>query len=361
MSEDELATACLEGLRAALPPETEIELRPGVSAHRKVHPGGRLRIRGPWGEMALPCELKRRVNNTVIVLMDRRIREAGHGAGDVRGTPRWILFAEHVTPRQAHDLRADGIAFVDTRGNVQIWGPGLYVRVLGNKPAARKPKTPRLTRPAAARVLFALLQNPRRVQEPYRELAEQTGVAPDTVSRVFHDLRGKGYLKVWGRRERAVIRLTELMELWTVAYEDALRPKLEPKRCHWAGAKPVEQIANLLPLGPGEPPVLLGGEVAAALLTDMIRPTSATLYVPPGTQRAVMKALHLVPQPDGPVTLLHTFGVTNEWTPRKPAPAHLADPLLVHAELMREGDDRARMAAQAIYDRYIVRRFPDDQ
>jgi hypothetical protein len=36
----------------------------------------------------------------------------------------------------------------------------------------------------------------------------------------------------------------------------------------------------------------------------------------------------------------------------------LADPLLIHAELMRENDDRARAAAEEVYDRHIVGRFP---
>ncbi len=362
MGEAELTADCLEGLRTALPPNTELVLRHGELAPEDAYIDGWLHVQGPWGEMEIPFENKRRVNKTVLALMDRRFREHGYRRDDNLGdTPRWMLLTEYVTTRQAGDLREERIAFADTRGNVHLWGPGLYVWVIGNKPAARRPKTPRLARPAAARVLFALLQDPRRAQEPYRELAKKTGVAPDTVNRVFNDLEGKGYLKVWGARERAVTRLPELVELWTVAYEDALRLKLQPKRCHWAGGGPVEEIANLLPIDPGDPPVLLGGEVAAALLTDTIRPTTATLHVQPGTQRTVMKALHLVPRPDGPITLLHTFGATNQWRPPEPARTHLADPLLVHAELMREGGERAKITAEQIYDRYIVRRFPSDR
>ena len=70
-----------------------------------------------------------------------------------------------------------------------------------------------------------------------------------------------------------------------------------------------------------------------------------------------MEALGLVPRPDGPITLLCTFGATNEWRqPERPA-LRLADPLLIHAELLRMGDDRARATAAQVYERYIVNRF----
>lgn len=363
MSEAEQTADCVEGLRTALPPGTGLELRDGELALEDDPIDGWLHVQGPWGALEIPFANRRRVNKAALALMDRRFRERGprRNDPDLGDRPRWMLFTEYVTTRQAHELRKGGIAFADTRGNVHLWGPGLYLRVIGNRPAARRPKTTRLMRPAAGRVLFALLQDPRRAEMPYRELAKQTGVAPDTVNRVFKDLEGKGYLKVWGTRGRAVTRLPELVELWTLAYEDALRPKLQPKQCHWAGARPVEELAHFMPLGPEEPAVLLGGEAAAAVLTDTIRPTTATLHVPPGTQRDVMKALDLVPRLDGPITLLHTFGTTNACQPPKPAPTHLADPLLVHAELLREGDDRARIAAEAIYDQYIVRRFPRDR
>lgn len=362
MDEAELTADCVKAMRTALPPEAELELTPGGIGLGDAHIDGRLHIHGPWGRIEVPVETRVRVNKAAIALMDRRFRTQGEGRNHDQGeAPRWVLFTEHVTARQARELREGGIGFVDTRGNVHIWGPGLYVWVTGNKPAARRQRTLRLTRRTAARVLFVLLQDPHRAQAPYRELADHAGVAPDTVNRVFNELQAKGYLRTWGTREREVTRLPELMELWTLGYEDELRPKLQPKRCQWTGAGPIEDIVNVLPMAPPELPVLLGGELAAAVLTDMIRPTTAVLHVPHDAQLAAMKALGLVPRPDGPITLLHTFGETNEWRPPRPVPTHLADPLLVHAELMRQGDDRTRMVADEIYDQYIVRRFPDDR
>ena len=361
MGDTALTTDCLEGLRAAMPPDAEVEVCPSHPADGDRHPAGVLRIRGPQGEIEIPVETRRRVNPATVALIDRGFGPPGLGMDGVAEDdhPRWVLFTEYVNAHQARDLRAAGIAFADTRGNAHLWGPGLHVWVAGHRPAAGTARAPGLVRPAPARVLFALLQDPHRAQEPYRELAARAGVAPDTVKRVFHDLQAKGYLKVWGTRERELMRLPELVEVWILAYEDALRPRLQPKRFQWGGGGPVEDLVALLPLGPEAPPVLLGGEVAVALLTDGIRPATATLHVLPGTQRQVLRALDLVPRPDGPITLLHTFGATNAWARPEGVHARLVDPLLIHAELMRMNDDRVRAAAEDVYDHFVERRFAD--
>ncbi len=227
----------------------------------------------------------------------------------------------------------------------------------GNRRTASAKKTTGLTRATAARVLFVLLQDPRRARDPYREIAAKAGVVLDTVHRVFHELLVKGYLKVWEGRERILTRMPELHELWMTAYEDGLRPKLQPKRCARMGGGNVGDLR--LPLADASDEVwwLLGGEAAAAELTGATRPTAATIHTRAGEQRAVMKALGLMPRPDGPITLLQTFGETNEW--RNPShPAHrLVDPLLIHAELLRMGDDRAREVAAQVYERYVQTRF----
>jgi hypothetical protein len=363
MDDAQLEAACLAGVRAALPPGVRAELRRSTRDPRGLAPDARIEIHAQGGSWGIPLEVRRRFHAASLALADRRLRRPEPPrtpeARDER--PPWILFTEHATLPQACDLRARRIAFADAVGNVHLWGPGLYVWVAGNRPETRRSGTIRLTRPAAARVLFALLQDPRRAHSPYRELAATAGVAPDTVNRVLNDLERKGYLKVWGKRGRALVRLPELLELWTLAYQDGLRPKLEPRRCQQVAPGRMEELATLLASTSQRLPVLLGGEAGAAMLTDALRPATAVLHVPPAEQRQIMQALRLLPKPDGPITLLHTFGATNEWQPPDRPGTRMADPLLIHAELMREEDDRLRSTAAQIYDRHIAMRFADAQ
>ena len=184
---------------------------------------GWLQMFGPWGRIEIPFEVRPRVNNAAVALMERRFQEI---QGPRRkGLPAWILLTEYVNPEEARRLKEGGIAFADTCGNVHVWGEALYVWVTGNRPKTRRMRTPGLTRPAAARVLFVLLQEPGRAREPYRELAALANVAPDTVHRVFNDLQKKGFLRTWGTRERELVRVPELVELWTLGYGDAPAPQ----------------------------------------------------------------------------------------------------------------------------------------
>lgn len=357
MDEAELIRGCLHGLRAALPGGITAETRLGGGRPEAPDVDGWLCLRGHGGVVDIPYEAKVHVGEANVALVDRRMRDAGREGRT--GTPPWILFTRFVHGKQARRLREAGIAFADTEGNAHVWGPGLYVWVTGNRPEAGATRTPRLTRAAAARVLFVLLQDPRRVREPYRNLAAQAGVALDTVHRVFDDLQTKGYLRTGEGRARVLGRLPLLHELWITAYEDALRPKLLPTRCRRLVGGPLGDVGLPLADAANAAPWLIGGEAAAADLTEALRPTTATLHTLPGEQRAVMKALGLVPAPEGPITLLHTFGTTNEWRPTEPGPAHHADPLLIHAELLRIGDDRAKETAARLYERHIRVRFGD--
>lgn len=359
MDETGLVADCLEGLRAALPAGTEVEVRPGGLLQRAAPIDGWLEVIGPWGRVDLPFALKRRVNNATVALLEQRFREVQGPRRE--GVPTWLLLTEYVNAEQARRLREAGVAFADTRGNAHVRGEGLYVWVVGNRPTTRRLQTSGLTRPAAARVLFVLLQDPRRARQPYRELAALAEVAPDTVNRVFNGLQEKVLLKTWGEKERELARVPELAELWTLAYGDGLRPKLRPRRCQWTVGGPMADFLDVLRGERTTHGALLGGEGAAALLTDTIRPTRATLHVPHDDRRDVMRALALVPMPDGRITLLDTFGTTNEWRPPRGAPTGLVDPLLIHAELLGEDDDRATAVAAEIYDSYIVKRFEDAQ
>jgi hypothetical protein len=111
---------------------------------------------------------------------------------------------------------------------------------------------------------------------------------------------------------------------------------------------------------PGEP-ALIGGELAAALATSHLRPARAAVHVPRGdVPLELWKALKLVPDPGGNVDALEHFGAGEAWSwPDRDGP-RLAHPLLVHAEINREGaDDRLRETARLLYDRYLAETFHD--
>jgi hypothetical protein len=76
---------------------------------------------------------------------------------------------------------------------------------------------------------MALLIRPRLVGAPYRTLAKQADVALGTVAACINDLTARGLLHDTQAGRRLVDR-PQLIALWTQAYVEVLRPRLEERR-----------------------------------------------------------------------------------------------------------------------------------
>ena len=67
-----------------------------------------------------------------------------------------------------------------------------------------------------------------------------------------------------------------------------------------------------------------------------------------------MLQLHLLPDPDGTITLLQPFGQQCDWSGWQPEGLTLADPLLTFAELYGSATDRV---ADKLYRQYLSPRL----
>jgi hypothetical protein len=87
-------------------------------------------------------------------------------------------------------------------------------------------------------------------------------------------------------------------------------------------------------------------------------PQGATLHVAENHHLIAAK-LKLKPNPKGKIKFLAKFGKQNCDNNNKIA--YIADPLLVHAELMIESDDRLEETAEIIFSKYIEERQHSSQ
>jgi len=101
--------------------------------------------------------------------------------------------------------------------------------------------------------------------------------------------------------------------------------------------------------------VLWGGEVAAYLMTEHLKPQTITIY----TKKPIAKFLltnKLMENKDGDTEILEIF-----WNF---GPNHLDDnlvpPLLVYTDLMASGDARNIETARIIYDKKLSQYFRED-
>jgi hypothetical protein len=260
-----------------------------------------------------------------------------------------ILVAPYITPQQAGKLKQLKVPFIDAAGNACIDEPPLFVYITGKKPAAedRQIKKVRVFRPTGLQVIFALLCNPQLINEPYRDIAHAAQVALGTVGWVIYDLKRLDYILDKGAYGRKIINLKKLFTAWVEAYARDLRPKFHMGRFAMAEHEALENI-NWENLG-----IYLGGEAAAAKITNYLKPANATVYVPKDinnfAQNFIIKK-RLKKDPNGNIELLGTFwNFEYQWQFKE-----LAPPLLIYADLMATANDRNIETAKMIYDEFLA-------
>jgi hypothetical protein len=266
-----------------------------------------------------------------------------------------ILVAPYITPQQAAQLKQLKVPFIDAAGNACIDEPPLFVYITGKRPRAedRQMKKVRVFRPTGLQVVFALLCKPELVNAPYRDIAHAAQVALGTVGWVMDDLKRLDYLLEKGTYGRKLINRKKLFEIWVETYARDLRRKMYVGRFAMAELEILENI-NWENLG-----VYLGGEAAAAKITNYLKPAHATVYAAKNmtdfAQNLIIKK-RLKKDPNGNIELFWAFwNFEYQWQFKEIAP-----PLLVYADLMATANDRNIETAKMIYDDYLARRIEQD-
>ncbi len=294
-----------------------------------------------------------------VVEAKSRLTPATHGAATMQlqhvaaatGHPT-LLVTEYLTPPMAKKLREQKQQFADAAGNVYLEGPGLLVYVTGRKlqvehmaPNAGKAYT--LT---GLKVTFALLCDPELANAPHRAIAAAAGVALGAIPAVLADLQQTGHLLVLAKH-RCLNATKRLLDEWALTYARRLRAKT-------LQATYLVKDFDTWPQWPLDAQALWGGEPAANLLVQYLKPGVLTVYA----ERLPPKLL--VEQQMTMVRGAHLGARVLEW--RKPfwgnmptaARQDTVHPVLVYADLLATGDARCIETAQLVYDEYLARLFP---
>ena len=271
-----------------------------------------------------------------------------------------LLVTEHITPPMAETLRGQKQQFADAAGNAYLEAPGLRVMVIGRKPPAAHANTSagkaytsagKAYTTSGLKVMFALLCDPALANATQRTIAASAGVALGSIPAVLADLQQAGHMAELkqGRRLAANKRL---LDEWALAYARRLR------------AKTLQATYEVKDFGAWQqwtieaPAALWGGEPAAQLLVQYLRPGVLTLYaekIPPRLLVAQrMIKLSSVVQGQGVLEWRKPFWGQLPDAPR-PDTVH---PVLVYADLLATGDARCIETAQIVYDTHLARLLP---
>jgi len=234
-------------------------------------------------------------------------------------------------------------------GNAFLKDRGLLVWVTGrrNQAVVREwKKKVRAFQPTGLKLVFAILCEPRLIGTDYRTLARTAGIALGNVGWILRDLVDGGFVRKIGRDRRLLVEPRKLLDRWTTAYVEVLRPRL--LLGHYLGTR--TNGRDWKEINVRKYDTLWGGEPAGALLTKMLEPETLTIYVDKIPPRLVVDE-RLVKDERGPLELRQKF-----WTV-EPLRPDVVPYVLAYADLIAIGDARTIETANRILEHYIVGYF----
>lgn len=248
----------------------------------------------------------------------------------------FMVIANRIFPDIKRQLRENGIAYLDGAGNLFVNHEGQMVWIDGNKLSAEEKRLPnRAFSKTGLKVLFYLLNDPRRLNLTYRDIADGAGVALGNINLVLSGLKESGFLFQLDKKSIAFQHEMELLNRWISGYRETLKPALYMG--NFRMPKNVTDWKNLqLPNG-----TIWGGEPAADILTNNLNPEILTIYTQQ-PKSELIKTLKLAPDPNGNIQVHQKFW--NNGT----SEMQIAPTVLIYTDLVLTNDPRCIEIAESI-------------
>jgi hypothetical protein len=292
---------------------------------------------------------------------DFRMHELGKILQQKSNYGNFILIANILPDTIKEKLRQEGISYLDTAGNAFIiYPPSLTIAIDGKKREVNQAsvKDKAFTK-TGMRVVFNYLKSPSLLQLPYRTIADSVGVSLDTIAKTNESLKQQGFIRQLTGKQVALTDKERLFKKWADVYETRIKPPLFYQKFSFLNAE-AERNWKSIPLSIN---ACWGGEAAADLQTDFIRPAIFTLYSTE-SKGELMRNYRFKPDPNGNIHVYLPFidikficyeepiipnlvvGLANDLEKNK----HFTHPLLTYTDLLNSGDARNYEVAQKLYE-----------
>lgn len=261
----------------------------------------------------------------------------------------FMVVADRIFPTLKEKLRENQINYLDTAGNVYIktganiiWLDGLKQ----NQP--NRLVTNRAFTKTGLKTVFYLLLHKDAINMPQRMLANATGVALGNIKNVLDGLEDAGFVLKINTKKLQLQNKKVLLDRWIAGYGETLKPALHLGNFRLPPNHAFQTLTNF-PIVPGK--TVWGGEPAADLLTNYLKPQVLTIYTT-AKKNQLMLEWKLLPAADGNIRLYEKFWKDEQFDQHPYAPE-----LLVYADLLLTGDPRCLETAEMIYDKHLKYEF----
>ena len=307
-------------------------------------------IQMPDNGVRLAAEIKKwatQANLGAVINQIKNLAELGQG----------LLIADYINPDMGERLKEADVQFLDTAGNAYINQRPVFIYIKGNKPqqavaAKERVKTGKAFQPTGMKVVFAFFRNRDLINAPYREIADQAGVALGTVGWIIRDLIAQGFLlEGINENRRRFADYDHLVDKWVEAYPHKL------KRKHKIGTFTTGNPDWWKGINPEKFDALWGGEIAAAKYTNYLNPIHGVVYINKANmanflQATRLRKTELYERHDIQIDLVEPF-----WKEAKnkgnTEQVGLAHPIIAYADLIETGDIRNLDTANKLREKYL--------
>ncbi len=302
------------------------------------------------------CEIKIGITNEIIEQVAEYFANLGKR---LNGKQRPLLVTRNLSTQVIDQLLERNIEFIDVNGNVYLNSSEIYIIVRNQILKENTNKSLEITA-LVLQVIYFILKDPSiiasdGVNGSYEKIdcLIGSGITPKTVKNTLEKLQELDYIKRT-RKGYEIIDYIKLLERWELGYAERLRSKLLIGKFRYIGRQSFLEIENTLKLYAPKYNYLIGGELAASIMTQYLRPVGATLHIHKDHNYfPLVVDLRLKPDPEGNIEIHQRFDKQSDQHDHNEEFSSLIHPLLVHAELVRTGDSRLKETAQLIFDKYI--------
>jgi hypothetical protein len=261
-----------------------------------------------------------------------------------RNYPPFLLVAGKLLPKIKAELRQCGIAYLEANGNIYLRNNGTLLWIDTNKPLdiGIKRASRAFTR-TGLKLVFQFLLSEIWINQPYRKIAEQTGISLGNIANIFQGLKQERFLIPVNNSQYVLSNKKSLLNEWARAYELRLKPTLKIGTFRFLKEEDFYSWKKIQ-LQNGKS--WWGGESAADLLTGYLRPSELTIYTTE-TRAELIKNYRLIPDDDGKIKVYQKFWWEDE------VKDNLVPPLLVYSDLIDKDDRRSAETAQKIYNDFL--------
>ena len=270
-----------------------------------------------------------------------------HKQAELYHNETFLLASNYITPNAKELLKEYRINYLDSGGNLYLKLEKGIIHIEGKyvQSPSELYKNRAFTK-VGAKLIFTFLRRPNYVNLNYRSLSAISTCSLGSISKIIDHLKEEKFIITLPGKKLKLVQREELLNKWIEVLSKQLLPSMLIGTYNFSNKKKWYEINLKQKRG-----YKWGGEVAASILTQNLKPQEYTIYTSKKSGE-VIRALKLIPDRNGELTVYKEFwndgsiGINTD----------TVDPILIYSELIASSDSRNIEIANEIKTRI----FNDD-